>query len=307
MTLEGGNMTNSKRKFFLLAIISYSILIIYFMFFGFNRIEGINTYRFQLVPNKWPLMFPGILSIWIFDLGNIVAFIPFGILIPKLLNIDFKKFLFLFILAIFILETLQAITGLGAFDIDDIISNFLGATIGYIIYKKAFSSKINIRSFAISVIIVIISIISIMVVSESLSPILKKIPGEIQSITEFEEINKELPQVRKFDKLIVLEEEITPSLNLYSGKDDYKEFIYKFKEIKDVIFYANLCIEDGDDLNGRAIIYVNGDLAYDANRTTYGMESIELNFDRISEVKIKVSGDAKLWDVGISKLKHGWQ
>lgn len=303
-------MTNSKRKFLLLATILYSILIIYFMFFGFNRIQDvgrIDTYRFQIVPDKWPLMFPRTLSIWIFDLGNILGFIPFGILIPKLMNIDFKRFLLLFIIAIFSLETLQSITGLGSFDINDIISNTLGATIGFIIYKKVFSSKISIRSFIVSAIIVIISLISIMVISEAASKILNKTPGEIQSITDFEEINNELPKVKEFDKLIVLEEEITPNLNLYSGNKTHKEFTYQFENMKDVILYANFCIEDGAKLNGSAKIYVNGDLAYDTNAASYGMESIVLNFNRINEVKIIVSGNAKLWDVGISRLKFLWQ
>lgn len=300
-------MTKKRKNLLITLLIIYSIAVIYCMFFGFNRVQGIDTYRFQLVPNKWPLIFPRILSIWIFDLGNIVAFIPFGILIPKLLNIDFKKFVFLFIIAIFLLEILQLITRLGAFDINDIISNTLGATIGYIMYKKVFLSKLSIKSFVISVIIVIISIVSIMIISELGLQILNKTPGEIQSISEFDEINKALPQVKKFDKLIILEEEIMPTLNLYSAKDDCKEFIYKFEEMKDVILYANICIEDGSNLKGRATIYVNGDIVYDNNRTSFGMESIEIPFDRINEVKIKVSGNAKLWDVGVSKLKHWWQ
>ena len=300
-------MTKKRKNLLVALLVIYSITIIYCMFFGFNRVQGIDTCRFQLVPNKWPLMFPGILSIWIFDLSNIVAFIPFGILIPKLLNIDFKKFVFLFISAIFLLEILQSITRLGVFDINDIISNTLGATIGYIMYKKVFLSKLSIRSFVISVIIVIISIVSIMIISELGLQILNKTPGEIQSISEFDETNKALPQVKKFDKLIILEEEIMPTLNLYSAKDDCKEFIYKFEEMKDVILYANFCIEDGSNLKGRATIYVNGDIVYDNNRTSFGMESIEIPFDRINEVKIKVSGNAKLWDVGVSKLKHWWQ
>ena len=91
---------------------------------------------------------------------------------------------------------MQSITGLGSFDINDIISNTLGAIIGFIIYKKVFSSKISIRSFIVSAIIIIISLISIMVVSELASKILIKTPGEIQSITDFEEINNEFPQVK---------------------------------------------------------------------------------------------------------------
>ena len=85
------------------------------------------------------------------------------------------------------------------------------------------------------------------------------------------------------------------------------EYNIAFEEMKDVILYANICIEDGSNLKGRATIYVNGDIVYDNNRTSFGMESIEIPFDRINEVKIKVSGNAKLWDVGVSKLKHWWQ
>lgn len=55
------------------------------------------------------------------------------------------------------------------------------------------------------------------------------------------------------------------------------------------------------------MISVNGEVVYDTSSTTAIMESIELPFDEISEIKIQVSGDAKLWDVGISKLKYWWQ
>nr|WP_317333484.1 VanZ family protein [uncultured Romboutsia sp.] len=69
---------------------------------------------------------------------------------------------------------MQSITGLGAFDIDDITSNTLGATIGYIVYKKAFSSKLNIKSIVISIVIVIISIIGTMIISELGTQIFEK-------------------------------------------------------------------------------------------------------------------------------------
>nr|WP_317333486.1 hypothetical protein [uncultured Romboutsia sp.] len=46
---------------------------------------------------------------------------------------------------------------------------------------------------------------------------------------------------------------------------------------------------------------------YDKSSTVSGMESMELPFDEITEIKIKISGDAKLFDVGVSKLKHWLQ
>lgn len=69
-------------------------------------------------------------------LGNIVPFIPFGLLIPvnfKKINSFFKFFLVssLFIITI---ELFQLITLLGYCDIQDYILNIIGCFIGYIIY-----------------------------------------------------------------------------------------------------------------------------------------------------------------------------
>ena len=68
--------------------------------------------------------------------GNIIAFVPFGVLLRWARN---KKttfwqavlYSFLFTLAI---EVSQYITKLGVFDIDDIIMNTLGGIMGYCIY-----------------------------------------------------------------------------------------------------------------------------------------------------------------------------
>lgn len=66
-----------------------------------------------------------------FELGNFVAFIPFGIVIPLLFRCHFIRFITLFILSITILEILQMLSRLGSFDIDDIIINTLGAAVGF--------------------------------------------------------------------------------------------------------------------------------------------------------------------------------
>ena len=282
----------------------YSVIIIYCMFFGLQRTQTIDFYRFQLIPNKWPLTFPKVLSIWMFDLGNIMAFIPFGILIPKVLKINFKGLIFLFVSSIFLLEILQSVTGLGAFDINDILANTLGLIIGYIVYKKTYLLGINIKSISISVIIVMISMISIMSLSEIGIQIFEKDPGQVYPITLFEEENKKVPQVEEFKPFIILGEEITPTLNLYSGGQEDQEYTYKFEKIKDVILYAYIGIEDGADFNGRVIIYVDEKVVYDNKNTGFGMESVELYFDEMSQIKIKISGDIKLWDIGLSNMSY---
>ncbi len=68
--------------------------------------------------------------------GNIIGFIPFGILLPLLFV--WCRSIWKIILASFLIslafETTQLITGLGVFDIDDIILNTAGGIVGFIVY-----------------------------------------------------------------------------------------------------------------------------------------------------------------------------
>lgn len=68
-------------------------------------------------------------------LGNIVIFIPFGVLFPLSLRKTsyYKTFLAGIIYVLFI-ELMQFVFMLGVFDIDDIILNCVGIACGYVIY-----------------------------------------------------------------------------------------------------------------------------------------------------------------------------
>lgn len=69
--------------------------------------------------------------------GNIAGFIPLGILFPLLF--PFLRSLWKTIAVVFLIslafETVQLATGLGVFDIDDLILNVAGGFLGYIAYK----------------------------------------------------------------------------------------------------------------------------------------------------------------------------
>jgi len=69
-------------------------------------------------------------------LGNIFLFIPIGFLIPKLWKKlrNFFKFFFICLLAILAVELIQLFALLGCCDIDDVILNMTGLTMGYIIW-----------------------------------------------------------------------------------------------------------------------------------------------------------------------------
>jgi glycopeptide antibiotics resistance protein len=70
-------------------------------------------------------------------LGNILIFVPFGLLLP-LLNAKFKTFKYLilcsFVCSLFF-ETIQLLIAYGTFDIDDCILNIIGALIGFLLFK----------------------------------------------------------------------------------------------------------------------------------------------------------------------------
>ncbi|MBE5935504.1 MAG: VanZ family protein [Lachnospiraceae bacterium] len=71
-----------------------------------------------------------------FFIGNVLLFVPFGFLIPivyKKINSYFKVSL-LTITSILVIEIIQFFTGYGAFDIDDIMYNFVGSMCGYGFY-----------------------------------------------------------------------------------------------------------------------------------------------------------------------------
>ncbi|NLF28396.1 MAG: VanZ family protein [Clostridiales bacterium] len=121
----------------------YALAILYFMFFGFGRPQAggaLRGYRYSLVPTRIPLWFPKRLSgiaseQWIFSLGNLLAFVPFGMFAPAIFGARYLKFILAFLLSILSLEILQMATRLGSFDVHDIIVNALGATIGYFSYR----------------------------------------------------------------------------------------------------------------------------------------------------------------------------
>lgn len=68
--------------------------------------------------------------------GNIIGFIPLGILLPLLLPF-WRNFLRTTATIFFIslsFETIQLLAGMGIFDVDDLILNTTGGMTGYIIY-----------------------------------------------------------------------------------------------------------------------------------------------------------------------------
>lgn len=76
-------------------------------------------------------------------LGNFVLFMPMGLFLPCLVPVSRKKHYLIVVITLLLIEIAQLFTGRGIFDIDDIMLNFAGFLIAYIIVNSSFVKKIT--------------------------------------------------------------------------------------------------------------------------------------------------------------------
>lgn len=133
----------AARVFWLMIFAIYLAVLAYFLFFSeyYGRGAG-NEMRYNLEPLveikrflvNWQTL--GIRTVIVNVIGNVVAFIPFGLLIPAVSSkkSGFFKVIILTFLASLVVESIQLVTRVGIFDVDDLILNTFGGAVGYIIY-----------------------------------------------------------------------------------------------------------------------------------------------------------------------------
>ncbi|MFL5739023.1 MAG: VanZ family protein, partial [Flavisolibacter sp.] len=68
--------------------------------------------------------------------GNIVLFIPYGLLLPLAIRCtrEFRKLLLTVFITSLCFESIQLLFDLGSFDVDDLLLNTIGGTIGYLFF-----------------------------------------------------------------------------------------------------------------------------------------------------------------------------
>lgn len=131
-----------KWTFFII----YLCILFYVVFFAesMGRAETASGYKYNFHP------FSEIERYWVYlghtdilgkmaalnIIGNIIAFVPFGLFLPWLTKNNFRfisTFFYSFTLSL-IIESVQLIFRVGCFDVDDLILNTMGGIIGYILY-----------------------------------------------------------------------------------------------------------------------------------------------------------------------------
>lgn len=123
----------------------YIILMIYFLFFAesMGRVTATQEYHYNLQPFKEIFRYLkyyqviGIYAVCLNLLGNVVAFVPFGLFFPLLSrrNRSFFKVSFLSFELSLLVEVIQLVTRVGSCDVDDVILNTAGGMLGYACFK----------------------------------------------------------------------------------------------------------------------------------------------------------------------------
>lgn len=135
----------NRRKYVrfisLVLLFFYMVVLIYVVLFAemFGRSEVSAGYNYNLVPFREIMRFLnninqlGWKAVIVNLLGNVVAFIPFGLFLPIVFRYHFNWLtisILTFDLSLSI-ELMQLITKVGSFDVDDLILNVFGGLVGY--------------------------------------------------------------------------------------------------------------------------------------------------------------------------------
>ncbi|MFC4778572.1 VanZ family protein [Paenibacillus sp. GCM10023252] len=131
------------RSFTAAVTAAYGLLVGYWMFVGFGRSGQSHdgTLRYNLKPlatiKRYFIHHDHFnMELLLINIGgNIAVFIPFGFAIPIIFKWGYWRTILFFIIGITLVELLQMGSGRGSFDIDDVILNTVGASIGCWVYR----------------------------------------------------------------------------------------------------------------------------------------------------------------------------
>lgn len=132
----------------------YIILLFYLLFFSETYGRTMDSgYRYNLELFKEIKRFwynrdsLGLPVVLINLLGNIIAFMPLGFFMPILTDKGKNIICCVFLSAVFSLtvETVQLVTKVGAFDVDDVFLNSVGGMLGFLCYYAVWRPMVKSR------------------------------------------------------------------------------------------------------------------------------------------------------------------
>lgn len=306
-----------QRKIIFAITIFYTLFILYFLFLAFGRVDKvdqINGYTFMFLPNDFfrvpslsDLLHPTLMDFVGF--GNIAAFIPFGILIPLLYRTNFVRFMTLFILSILVLETIQALTLLGSFDMNDVIQNSSGAAIGFGAYKLGFRTKNNWRNIAGTGIAGIVLMLGVWGIFGILDQVFTKEMGPFVAINGLKDSTGNPSTGTKQASLKIGGQDVEPQYNVYSIEGKNKEtYTYMLDNKKELYLFLNYGIPDHKDSQGSIKVTVDGHefLSVSAEAGRHEPDISEIFLPQANELMITLEGNETIWDVGFREMVYKW-
>jgi glycopeptide antibiotics resistance protein len=145
---EGNNIANKFTKtLFIIYLIALVWILLFKLGVRFSYMENRNV---NLIPFGGKFTSGGRIDIAEIIM-NVIIFLPLGIYAGVLFKRwTFGKKVFFFILVSFLIEGVQYIFKIGAFDITDVINNFSGGIIGLLIFEaieKVFNNSVRSQKF----------------------------------------------------------------------------------------------------------------------------------------------------------------
>ncbi|WP_181347891.1 VanZ family protein [Thalassobacillus sp. CUG 92003] len=140
------NLKASTKSFMIFALLAYGIFLGISFFYEVSTILSLrsprhSSYNFGPFTTITKYLFnidQYNLSTWLYNMvGNVLIFFPLGLLTPYFLSTA-KKYMHVMFISLFVsgsIEIFQYFTSLGVMDIDDIILNLTGSTMGYGLYR----------------------------------------------------------------------------------------------------------------------------------------------------------------------------
>ena len=308
-----------QRKILLAITMLYTLFILYFMFFAFGRGETVDpsmgyTFIFELdnifrLPSLADLQHPSIMDLVAF--GNIFAFAPFGILIPWLYRTTFVRFIALFFAAILVLETLQAVTLLGSFDINDALQNTFGAAVGFGAYKLGFRSGSLRRNLVTTAISGMALLLMVWGIFGLMDKAVTKVEGPFVAINEWVDSSGKSVNGAYSDSFQLNDQTVKPGFNLY-GAEGGESRTFTYTSEGETIFSFYYGFPEPIDYAGSIHVILNGSeimtsTGEDQQRSPELFPSLfKIPLEPGNELKITIEGNEKVWDVGYQRMQYLW-
>src|SRR5699024_8556882 len=130
----------------LILFVLYLILLIYFLFFAeemgrnpqMRQGYSYNLTLFKEIRRSYEHReIIGYRALFLNIFGNVLAFMPFGFFLPMIWKRTDRLFLtavFSFLMSLCV-ETVQLVSRVGSFDVDDLLLNTIGGVLGFLAYR----------------------------------------------------------------------------------------------------------------------------------------------------------------------------